>query len=232
MTRYVGFDIESTGIDPMTDRIVTFSIIAQDSNMEQTLYEWTVNPGVEIPEGAAAVHGVTTEDAVRDGRPPAEVLPEIVAVLNYELSFEDAILTAYNCPFDLTMLREEYKRHGIIPKDSTYVEDLVAHVGIIDPLVIDKEVNKYRRGSRKLIDVAEAHGFNLTNAHNSTADVEATIYLAEKFMTMFEDKATIYELMELQATAKAGQASSLSEYFKKQGREDWEVDGSWPIQPA
>ena len=232
MTRYVGFDIESTGIDPMTDRIVTFSIIAQDSNMEQTLYEWTVNPGVEIPEGAAAVHGVTTEDAVRDGRPPAEVLPEIVAVLNYELNFEDAILTAYNCPFDLTMLREEYKRHGIIPKDSTYVEDLVAHVGIIDPLVIDKEVNKYRRGSRKLIDVAETHGFNLTNAHNSTADVEATIYLAEKFMTMFEDKATIYELMELQATAKAGQASSLSEYFKKQGREDWEVDGSWPIQPA
>lgn len=232
MTRYVGFDIESTGIDPMTDRIVTFSIIAQDSNMEQTLYEWTVNPGVEIPEGASAVHGVTTEDAVRDGRPPAEVLPEIVAVLNYELSFEDAILTAYNCPFDLTMLREEYKRHGIIPKDSTYVEDLVAHVGIIDPLVIDKEVNKYRRGSRKLIDVAETHGFNLTNAHNSTADVEATIYLAEKFMTMFEDKATIYELMELQATAKAGQASSLSEYFKKQGREDWEVDGSWPIQPA
>lgn len=232
MTRYVGFDIESTGIDPMTDRIVTFSIIAQDSNMEQTLYEWTVNPGIEIPEGAAAVHGVTTEDAVRDGRPPAEVLPEIVAVLNYELSFEDAILTAYNCPFDLTMLREEYKRHGIIPKDSTYVEDLVAHVGIIDPLVIDKEVNKYRRGSRKLIDVAETHGFNLTNAHNSTADVEATIYLAEKFMTMFEDKATIYELMELQATAKAGQASSLSEYFKKQGREDWEVDGSWPIQPA
>lgn len=232
MTRYVGFDIESTGIDPMTDRIVTFSIIAQDSNMEQTLYEWTVNPGIEIPEGAAAVHGVTTEDAVRDGRPPAEVLPEIVAVLNYELSFEDAILTAYNCPFDLTMLREEYKRHGIIPKDSTYVEDLVAHVGIIDPLVIDKEVNKYRRGSRKLIDVAETHGFNLTNAHNSTADVEATIYLAEKFMTMFEDKATVYELMELQATAKAGQASSLSEYFKKQGREDWEVDGSWPIQPA
>lgn len=193
---------------------------------------WTVNPGVEIPEGAAAVHGVTTEDAVRDGRPPAEVLPEIVAVLNYELNFEDAILTAYNCPFDLTMLREEYKRHGIIPKDSTYVEDLVAHVGIIDPLVIDKEVNKYRRGSRKLIDVAETHGFNLTNAHNSTADVEATIYLAEKFMTMFEDKATIYELMELQATAKAGQAASLSEYFKKQGREDWEVDGSWPIQPA
>lgn len=232
MTRYVGFDIESTGIDPMTDRIVTFSIISQDTNMEQTLYEWTVNPGIEIPEGAAAVHGVTTEDAVRDGRPPAEVLPEIVAVLNYELSFEDAILTAYNCPFDLTMLREEYKRHGIIPKDSTYVEDLVAHVGIIDPLVIDKEVNKYRRGSRKLIDVAETHGFNLTNAHNSTADVEATIYLAEKFMTMFEDKATIYELMELQATAKAGQASSLSEYFKKQGREDWEVDGSWPIQPA
>ena len=232
MTRYVGFDIESTGINPMSDRIVTFSVISQDDDMVQTLYEWTIDPGVDIPQGASDVHGVTTEMAQRDGRPPKEVLPEILAVLNYELQFEDAVLTAYNCPFDLTMLREEYKRHGIIPEDSTYVEDLVAYVGIIDPLVIDKSVNKYRRGSRKLIDVAEHHGFSLTNAHNSTADVEATIFLADKFLTMFKDKATVEQLMELQAVAKAEQAESLSEYFKKQGREDWEVDGSWPIQAA
>lgn len=232
MTRYVGFDIESTGIDPRTDRIVTFSVIAQDSSREQTLYEWTINPGVEIPEGAAAVHGVTTEIAVRDGRHPKEVLPEIMSVLNYELSFEDAILTAYNCPFDLTMLREEYKRHGIIPKDSTYVEDLVAHVGIIDPLVMDKEIYKFRRGSRKLTDVAEFHGFNLVNAHNSTADVEATIYLAERFMSLIPEEASVQEILELQATAKKRQAESLSEYFKKQDREDWRVDGSWPIQTS
>lgn len=230
MTRFVGFDIESTGIDPKTDRIVTFSIIAQEADGDQTLYEWTVDPGVEIPTGASDVHGVTTEMAQRDGRSPREVLPEILAVMHAELDKDDTILTAYNCPFDLTMLREEYKRHGILPEDSTYLEDLVSFAGILDPLVIDKAVNKYRRGSRKLIDVAEIHGFSLVNAHNSTADVEATIFLAGKFYKMFKDKATIPQLMELQATAKGEQAQSLSEYFKNQGREDWEVDGSWPIQ--
>lgn len=224
MTRFVGFDIESTGIDPRTDRIVTFSIIADD-----TTYEWTINPGVEIPQGASDVHGVTTEMAVRDGRPPQEALPEILKVLSHEARKPDTILTAYNCPFDLTMLREELKRYGIIEEDSTEIEDLVATVGIIDPLVVDKAVSKYRRGSRKLIDVAEHYGFSLKNAHNSTADVEATIYLAGHFMEMFEGKATIHQLMELQASAKAEQAQSLSAYFKQQGREDWEVDGSWPM---
>lgn len=228
MTRLVGFDIESTGIDPKTDRIVTFSLIVREGDDTNT-HEWLIDPGVEIPQGAAEVHGITTDVARANGDPPAQALKEIWNAFKFYAG--GGVLTAYNCPFDLTMLREELKRHGIIDKDSTEVEDIVTSAGIIDPLVIDKATDPYRRGSRKLIDVSEHHGFSLTNAHNSTADVEATIYLADKFLSKFSDKATIPQLMELQATSKAEQASSLSEYFKKQGREDWEVDGSWPIQP-
>ena len=227
MTRFAGFDIESTGISPAEDRIVTFSII-----FEGEVYEWMVDPGIEIPEGASNVHGVTTEMARADGLPPSEALPEIWESFKNLSAWDDVMLTAYNCPFDLTMLREELKRHGVIDHDSTEVEELVSKMGIIDPLVVDKATNPYRRGSRKLVDVAEHHGFSLTNAHNSTADVEATMYLASMFMTKFTDKATPAQLMELQATAKAEQSASLSAYFKKQGREDWEVDGSWPIQAA
>ena len=228
MTRLVGFDIESTGIDPKRDRIVTFSIIVKEGDDSNT-HEWLIDPGVEIPQGAAEVHGITTDVAKANGDEPSEALKAIWNAFKFYAG--GGVLTAYNCPFDLTMLREELKRHGIIGKDSTEVEDTVAAAGIIDPLVIDKATDPYRRGSRKLVDVADHHGFSLTNAHNSTADVEATIYLADKFLTKFSDKATIYQLMELQATSKAEQAASLSEYFKKQGREDWEVDGSWPIQP-
>lgn len=228
MTRFVGFDIESTGIDPKTDRIVTFSIIVKDGD-STNVHEWLIDPGVEIPQGAAEVHGITTDVAKASGDDPKKALKGIWNALKFYAN--GAVLTAYNCPFDLTMLREELKRHGVIAQDSTEVEDVVAAAGIIDPLVIDKATDPYRRGSRKLIDVADHHGFSLTNAHNSTADVEATIYLADKFLSKFIQKATIPQLMELQAASKAEQAASLSEYFKKQGREDWEVDGSWPIQP-
>lgn len=227
MTRFVGFDIESTGIDPKTDRIVTFSIIVKDGEDTNT-HEWLIDPGVEIPQGAAEVHGITTDVARANGDEPAKALSEIWNALVFYAG--GGIFTAYNCPFDLTMLREELKRHGIIDQDSGLVEELVAVTGIIDPLVIDKAVDPYRRGSRKLVDVAEHHGFSLTNAHNSTADVEATIFLADMFLTRFIKKATIPQLMELQATSKSEQAASLSSYFQKQGREDWEVDGSWPIQ--
>lgn len=228
MTRFVGFDIESTGIDPKTDRIVTFSIIVKDGE-DTNVHEWLIDPGVEIPQGAADVHGITTDVAKASGYDPKTALKGIWNALKFYAN--GAVLTAYNCPFDLTMLREELKRHGVIDQNSTEVEDLVSAAGIIDPLVIDKATDPYRRGSRKLIDVADHHGFSLTNAHNSTADVEATIYLADKFLSKFIEKATIPQLMELQATSKAEQAASLSEYFKRQGREDWEVDGSWPIQP-
>lgn len=229
MTRFIGFDIESTGISPKEDRIVTFSIIVKDGEDSNT-HEWLIDPGVEIPDGAAEVHGITTDVAQANGDDPKTSLEAIWRTLRFYAGAENTMLTAYNCPFDLTMLREELKRHGIIAQDSTVVEDLVQSVGIIDPYVIDKATDPYRRGSRKLIDVAEHHGFALTNAHNATADVEATIFLANKFMGKFREGATVAQLMELQETSKAEQAASLSDYFRRQGKEDWKVDGAWPIQ--
>lgn len=231
MTRFVGFDIESTGVDPQVDRIVTFSIIIQGEK-ESTVHEWMIDPGIEIPEGASNVHGVTTDVARELGREPEEALREIWKIFTGLTAGAEAtptILTAYNCPFDLTMLREELKRHGVIGQNSQEVEELVHSLGIIDPLVVDKALDPYRRGSRKLIDVADHHGFSLTNAHNSTADVEATIHLAQKFLSKLREGATIGQLMELQASSKLEQSASLSDYFRRQGREDWEVDGSWPI---
>src|ERR1043165_3222838 len=74
----VGFDLETTGTDPFEDRIVTAAIVGP-GRMRRT---WLVNPGVPIPPGASAVHGVTDERAQAEGRPSVEVLPEIVAALS------------------------------------------------------------------------------------------------------------------------------------------------------
>ena len=58
------FDTETTGLDTRYARIVTcfLGIIGPDGEVQES-HSWLADPGVEIPEQAAAVHGVTTEMA-------------------------------------------------------------------------------------------------------------------------------------------------------------------------
>ncbi|PMU07069.1 DNA polymerase III subunit epsilon, partial [Pseudomonas sp. FW305-20] len=65
-----------------TDRIVTayVGVLDADGTILSSA-SWLADPGIEIPAGATAVHGVTTERARRDGRPAAAVVTEIVAEL-------------------------------------------------------------------------------------------------------------------------------------------------------
>lgn len=68
------FDLETTGVDPETARIVTgcVSLINGTTGQSQTK-TLLANPGVEIPEAATAVHGITTEYAAEHGDDPATV---------------------------------------------------------------------------------------------------------------------------------------------------------------
>lgn len=227
MPHFVGFDIESTGVDPDNDRILTFSIVT--SYAQDTPMEWFINPGVTISDGATAVHGIDAE-ACQDWESPVDALNDILNTLKLLDTAVDFIFTAYNCPFDLTMLRAEMKRHGVISEESTVLEDMVNRHGILDPLVLDKALDRFRRGSRKLIDTAEHFGFDLKNAHNATADVLAALHLADVFYNKFRDDTTVEQIMQMQVEAKKEQALSLSDYFKRQGREDWEVSGAWPFK--
>ena len=62
------FDLETTGVDVTTARIVTASLILLDPQGNVVRRgEWLADPGVEIPAGAAAVHGITTEYAREHG---------------------------------------------------------------------------------------------------------------------------------------------------------------------
>ena len=67
------FDCESTGVDPHRDRIVTAAIVEVTPGADRPSRSstWLLDPGIDIPAPAAAVHGVTTEharDALLSGR--------------------------------------------------------------------------------------------------------------------------------------------------------------------
>ena len=136
-------------------------------------------------------------------------------------------VVAYNAPFDFSMLKNEAVRHGIAP--------IHAPSPVIDPLVVDKTYDRYRRGKRTLSVVAEHYAVPLDSAHEACADAVAAgrlaLALAEKFGPWMPP--TLDELHTRQIAWARAQAASLTEYFVKVGRLDATappLDGAWPIR--
>src|SRR4051812_32065764 len=77
------FDLETTGIDVETSRIVSAHVGVLDATGTLVeMWDWLADPGVEIPPQASAVHGISTERARAEGRPAADVVGEIIATLS------------------------------------------------------------------------------------------------------------------------------------------------------
>src|SRR5690606_20907253 len=77
----LAFDTETTGPDPEDARVVTATCAWITPGQPPAVDTWLINPGVEIPEGATAVHGITTAQAEAEGRHPGEALIEIASLL-------------------------------------------------------------------------------------------------------------------------------------------------------
>ena len=72
------FDLETTGIDVTTDRIVTAHVGLLDADGAAVRAQsWLADPGVPIPDGATAVHGITTAHAQEHGAPAAQVVAAV-----------------------------------------------------------------------------------------------------------------------------------------------------------
>jgi len=189
-------------------------------------WDWLADPGIEIPEGASAVHGITTERARAEGRPATLVIAEIAQTLR--VLFDSRIpVTVYNAPYDLTLLDRECRRHGLDALDDV--------APVIDPLVIDKAVDRYRKGKRTLEVTAELYEVPLDDAHDAGADAIAAGRVALALLRRYPDDLDI-ELADLhgrQEVWHAEQAASFQEYLRsKRGDDSYIADPSWPVKPV
>lgn len=219
-----GFDLETTSADPETARIVTAAIVTRGTGADLDA-AWLADPGVEIPPEASAIHGVTTEKARELGLPAAQAVSEIASTLTAVMA-QGVPVVVFNAPYDLTVLDRETRRHGIIPFSETGLGT------VIDPLVLDKHLDRYRRGSRTLGAACQHYGVTLESAHDSGGDALAAMRLAWKLAIRFPQIAAMNlpDLHALQVTAKAAQAASFQDYLRRQGSAEI-VDASWPARP-
>ena len=102
----VVFDIESTGINWRTDRIIDLALVKLLPDGQREQYTFRVNPGMPIPPESTAVHQITDDDVA--GCPGfADVVDDVLRVLS------GADLCGYNMiRFDLPMLAKECERAG------------------------------------------------------------------------------------------------------------------------
>ncbi|MDP4585928.1 MAG: exonuclease domain-containing protein [Microbacteriaceae bacterium] len=220
------FDLETTGLNVTTSRIVTaFVGVLDSSGAVIESHEWVADPGVDIPDAAANVHGYTTERARAEGRPASDVVSEIVERLRVLLSAGTPVV-AYNASYDFSLLHHDAIRHQ--------VEPLAGPRPLIDPLVIDKKVDTFRKGSRTLQAACDLYGVDLGAAHESQADAVAAgrVFLAirEKFAGSPELALTPSELHDAQVLWAKAQSDSFAKYLASKGETSRRPgDGIWPV---
>ena len=220
------FDLETTGVDVDSSRIVSACVaILGDQGEVVARWDWLADPKIAIPEGAAAVHGITTEMAQANGRSAAAVTAEIAQTLRALFALGMPVV-AYNAPYDFSLLDRECRRHHVEPLDNP--------APIIDPLVIDKALDRFRKGKRTLTAAAERYGVVLDDAHDAGADAIAAGRVALALAAAFPEELGI-PLPQLHASQEfwyAEQASSFQDYIRKvKGDETFVADHDWPVRP-
>ncbi|MFJ9935482.1 3'-5' exonuclease [Streptomyces virginiae] len=225
----IGFDLETTGTEPGESRIVTAAVVEVRGGAVQERRAWLADPGIPIPEGASAIHGISTERAVAEGRPVREVADEVAEALVAHWR-TGAVVVAYNAAFDLTLLSAELARHGL--------PSLADRLGgeetgpVVDPLTIDRAVDRFRRGKRTLEAVCGVYRVTLEEAHDAGADALAAVHVARAIAERHPQVAelTPADLHARQGTWHARWARDFQSYLRRQGTPDAVIDTAWPLR--
>lgn len=226
----LGFDTETTGVNTETDRIVSAALVNAAAGQGRNSETVFINPGVSIPQGATQIHGITNEWIQTNGEPPDTALEAVVMILAAVLRDHDQPLVGHNITYDLTILDRECRRHGVVP-----LSDRVDIWPVVDTLVLDKAVDKFRKGTgmRKLEAITQLYRVPaIGQAHTAEADAYAAVAVAYRIGTVYKavGDLSLEQLHHWQVELKVGQDKSLASWLKGQKRDFSDCTGEWPIR--
>ena len=218
------FDTETTGLDTRHARIVTcfLGIIGPNGEVQES-HSWLADPGVDIPEQAAAVHGVTTEMAREQGRSAPDVVRESGDTVGGYLA-SGLPVVAYNAVYDFSILHHEMVRYDIAPLSDPRP--------IIDPLVIDRAVDTYRKGKRTLGMAAAHYLVALDDSHRADADAIAAGRVAQAILRQHEETLTgdAQWLHDQQIEWARAWAENYQKFRRGSGDPSFVASGAWPVR--
>jgi len=163
------FDLETTGVDPMRDKIVEISIVRVDPGGQRESRTGRINPERPIPADAIAVHGIRDQD-VREA-------PAFRQIARSFLDFlRDADLAGFNVRrFDVPLLDREFRECGL-------------DLALSGRRVVDAMTIFHRKEPRDLSAAVRFFlGRDHAGAHGAEADVEAAIEVLDAQLSRYED---------------------------------------------
>lgn len=172
----VFFDVETTGLNVIRDRIVQIALVKLHKNGQpQTELSMLINPGIPISEESMQIHGITPKDLANK--------PVFQQVAQKIWDFiGDSDLAGYNSNrFDVPMLMEEFARVGM-------------EFDVSKRRLLDVQRIFYKMEPRTLKAAYRFYcGQELTDAHDALADVKATIDVFKGQLQTYEGKDLIDE---------------------------------------
>ena len=171
------FDLETTGIDPGSDKIVEIAVLRINPDGTRETRTRRINPGRPIPAGASAVHGIRDED-VKDEPSFRQIAKGLMEFL------EGADLAGFNVRrFDLPLLDREFRDCGH--------ELRAGERSVVDAMLIF-----HRKERRDLSAAVQFYlGRELEGAHGAEADIAATADVLEAQLERYSDlPRTVEEL--------------------------------------
>lgn len=173
------FDLETTGTDPRTDRIVELAALKIEVDGQKESRVRRINPERPIPPGATAVHGIRDEDVI-DAPPFRAVAKGLVEFLG------NSDLGGFNISrFDIPLLERELNDCGM-------------DLGTADRRIVDSMTIFHRMEPRDLSAALKFYlGKEHHDAHSAEADVEATADILAAQLERYEELPD--EISELHA---------------------------------
>jgi len=165
----VFFDLETTGINIATDKIVEIAILKVFPNGNKESKTWLVNPEIEIPQGSIDVHGITNEKVANE-----PTFKELAPKINEMIA--DSDLAGFNSNrFDIPLLAEELMRAGI-------------DFDMKNRKAIDVQVIFHKKEQRTLSAGYQFYcGRELEGAHGAEADTNATYEILLAQLDKYDD---------------------------------------------
>jgi DNA polymerase III subunit epsilon len=214
----LALDTETSGVDIDQDRIASACAAIVRAGVVEYQRDWLIAVDVDIAPEASAVNKLTTEHCREHGRPAAETIPEIANAIRYAVHSNMPIV-AYNGSFDLSLIDRECRRWIGQGLAEFCGRDIAP---VIDVYVLWKQVDRYRKGSRKLTAACEAFGVELgEKAHEAAADAIAATRVACRIAQQYPrvGAMTSAELHEAQVQWKYEQQVSLRDFWVRKANE-------------
>ncbi len=179
---YVVFDLETTGLSPVADKIIEFGAVKVQGGKIIDRFSTFVNPERPIPFNIEKLTGIN-DNMVIDAPLIDKVLPEFLDFC------EGCIMVAHNAGFDMSFIENKSREMGI-EREYTIIDTVAMSQFLVVGL-----------GKYTLDSIAKALQVQLINHHRAVEDAECTALVFLKLLNMLRDQE-LTNLDEINKQAK------------------------------